>query len=465
MTASLLEKESTGGAIARIGFEYQDAYVLEHLPEWLAQGAFSHVVSEAIGDMEVCYFNPEGGICRVMYEAKNHTLTVSQFWDEITRFKEAFVSSPREFPRFVLVCRGYNSNTNPLVTKIERLRGVGSSYQPDSPILEVGRKELREWALKSGYPADLAEFALDHVEFITYASESADQAFIGELEEKLPELDLSGRQAARLRDLYKGQIARSSSMPVYRKELEAALCNLLGAEFEKWLSTPIKVHLLACAVPFSELGLDVGSFNSDARAVKSLKDWLALLAATERIAVFISESSLRRRIALDGKQRMSTACVLGYAFSATRGFFLNVEHNGILYSTAVHDRSAGAFFNAAVASGKDDMSEGIVCMGFPTAVGADIQLGSSEGGSKLPRLMLDSSRTIASIEDMNLAIAEAKNALVQFRSQNKISKLHLFLKAPSAFAMILGHRLNGVCSIQLNDWVDGHYIPTALLRS
>lgn len=465
MTASLLEKESTGGATARNGFEYQDAYVLEHIPEWLAQGAFSHVVSEAIGDMEVCYFNPNGGICRVMYEAKNHTLTVTQFWDEVARFKAAHETSPREFPKFALVCRGYNSKTNPLVTKLERLRGVGSSYEPNSPILEAGRKELLEWALKNGHQADLAEFALDHIEFVTYASESADQAFIGQLEEKLPELDLSSRLAARLRDLYKEQIARSSSTPVYRKELETALCDLLDTERQKWLSTPTRVHLLARAVPLFELGLDVGSFNGDARGAKSLDDWLALLVAAQRIATFIKESTLRRCIALDGKQRMSTSGLLGYAFSATRGFLLNVEHNGISYRTAIHDRSPGTFFNEVVISGDAQMSEGIVCIGFPTAVGADINPVSSGTAAKLPRLTLESSRTIANIEELNLSVAESKDALVRFRSQNQISKLHVFIKAPSVFAMVLGHRLNGVCVIQLNDWVDGRYVPTALLGS
>ena len=57
MTAGLLEKESTGGATARVGFGYQDAYVLQNLPRWLAQSAFSHVVSEAVGDVQVCYLS------------------------------------------------------------------------------------------------------------------------------------------------------------------------------------------------------------------------------------------------------------------------------------------------------------------------------------------------------------------------------------------------------------------------
>ena len=70
---------------------------------------------------------------------------------------------------------------------------------------------------------------------------------------------------------------------------------------------------------------------------------------------------------------------------------------------------------------------------------------------------------VANIEDLDLAVAESKDALVRLRSQNQISKLHVFIKAPSVFAMALGHRLNGVCAMQLHDWVDGQYVPTALL--
>ena len=56
------------------------------------------------------------------------------------------------------------------------------------------------------------------------------------------------------------------------------------------------------------------------------------------------------------------------------------------------------------------------------------------------------------------------NTFNSFKSENKLSKLHLFIKAPSVFAMVLGHRLNGICDIQLYDWVDGQYIPTAELN-
>ncbi|MFS2162395.1 SAVED domain-containing protein [Variovorax sp. Varisp62] len=52
---------------------------------------------------------------------------------------------------------------------------------------------------------------------------------------------------------------------------------------------------------------------------------------------------------------------------------------------------------------------------------------------------------------------------MRFRSEQKLARLHLFLKAPSFFAMALGHRLNAIGSVQLYDWVDGIYRPSAML--
>ena len=46
MSASLLEKQSTGGAIARVGFEYQDAFVLKNLPLWLSESENGNSIEE-----------------------------------------------------------------------------------------------------------------------------------------------------------------------------------------------------------------------------------------------------------------------------------------------------------------------------------------------------------------------------------------------------------------------------------
>lgn len=462
MTVSLLEKESTGGVTARVGLEYQDAYVLQNLPRWLSQSAFSHFVSEAAGDVEVCYFGRAGGMRRLMVEAKNHELTANAFWDEIKRFKQAHEASEQEFVRFALVCRGYNGKTSPFVAKLDRLRGVGASYQPDSVLLERDRQEVMTWAAKHNRSEELADFALRHVVFETYADESADNAFAGEIAQHLPTIDLSGRQAARLRDLFKEHINKSSSCPVHRKQLEADICEVMGEARGDWLSTPTRIHLHSRDSTLSQLTLPADSLVGPARSSKGAADWQELAAAAHEMADFMSRCTERRTVIVDGRQGMSAACVLGHAFRATSRFTLHVEYSGGVYRSDVYNQANGPFFQASLEATEVAAVHGVVSISFTTAVGTDLGLGVSavEG---LPRLTLDSGRAVTSQAEMNLAVAEAKAALVKFRSERRLQVIHLFIKGPSVFPILLGHCLNGICKVQLYDWVDGCYRATALL--
>ena len=461
MSASLLEKQSTGGAIARVGFEYQDAFVLRSLPLWLSQSAFSHIVSEALSDIEVCYFSSEKSL-HVMYEAKNHSLTATEFWDEIRRFKSLFDTHPKNFIWFNLVCPSYNTAISPLISKIDRLRGVGSSYDDDSSVSVNGRSEYLDWCVGKKIDFSLAEFALDYVGFITFNSENSESIFLSEIQDTI-NIELLRSQVKQLKDQFKNLISRSSFGPIYRKDFENFICHALEEDRSQWLLDPIKINLSASSSQYQDLNLDISDFNGPDRAQKTSSDWNNLIKKAVSIGDFIHSSGDRRTLLIDGKQRMSTACMLGYVFSATRNFLLEIEHNGLVYRTDDHKQKEGQFFTKIDAVERQGETEAIVTIGFPTAIGNDIDSTINEVKS-LPRLNLESSHAIDNMETLNLAVREAKSALVSFKSENKLSKLHLFIKAPSVFAMVLGHRLNGICDIQLYDWVDGQYIPTAELN-
>lgn len=465
MTAGLLENQSTGGAIARVGFEYQDSYVLQNLPRWLAQSAFSHVVSEAVGDVQVCYYAPGGAVRHLMVEAKNHGLSSTEFWDEVARFKKAHGASVLEHVRFSLVCPVYNSKTRPFVAMLARLCGVGSSYQSNSTILQRDRDEVLAWAEKQkDVSKELAEFALHYVDFATYSAESADTAFAGEVESHLPSIDLTGKQAARLRDRFKEHIANSSSGPVHRIQLETDLIEVLAGDCGRWTGTPTHVRLNGGGQTLELLGLPADEFVGPRRSAKVASDWQELSESAQDIAAFVALSTKRRSVLLDGRQGMSAACLLGHAFRATKNFVLHVEHNGALYRTDVYDQASGPFYQTSLQAGAAEAAQGVVSISFSTDVGTDldpVRIGISEG---VPVFSL-SGKPVANQAEMNLAVAEAKAALVKFRSEHRLKVLHLFIKGPAAFSMLLGHRLNGVCKVQLYDWVDGRYRATACLEA
>ena len=151
-------------------------------------------------------------------------------------------------------------------------------------------------------------------------------------------------------------------------------------------------------------------------------------------------------------------------YSSDVPFTLHVEHNGAVYSTDVYDQATGPFFNESLQHKASTAEQGVVSIAFTTALGSDLGLGVPAVDG-LPTLTLDSGRAVASQAEMNLAVAEVKAALVKFRSERRLKVIHLFLKGPSAFSMLLGHRLNGLCKVQLYDWVDGSYRATALLNA
>lgn len=462
MTSKLLAPTSTGGAVARTGFGYQDAFVLQNLPAWLAQGAFSQVVSESIGDVEVCYFSLDE-VRRRAYEAKDYQLTESQFWAEIRDFEAMHKASPSEYVEFVLVCAGFNSVVSPLVNKLERLRGVGTSYSSSSPIVADARDDIVNWIQSKGHDVAFAQFVIDRVWFMTFSSDSADTSFGGMVERHLPTIDLSGKQAAQLREHYKALIAQSCDAPVSRADLEQGITTVLQGDADSWLNTPTEVHLVQGSQGMEELALENGKFAGTERADRTPAEWAQLQNASEKVADFIKVSRPRCTVSFDGKQRMSLACVLGYAFSAVKGFTLAVRHNGNVYRTDDHSMASGPFFEDVPTADAGKGEDGVVCVGFPTPIGRDVASGTVGIPSAAPSLVLVSSLAITDIATLNQAVAHTKSQLVKFRSDRQLTTLHLFLKTPSFFAMVLGHRLNGLGRIQLYDWIDGRYVRTVVL--
>lgn len=461
MSLSLLDPNAKGGAVAREGFAYQDAFVLQHLPCWLAQSGFSHVVSESMGDVEVCYFCPRGGVRRRAYEAKDYALTESQFWSEVQDFLSMHKGAPDEYVEFCLVCGGYKTPVEPLLNMLNRLRGVGASYPKGSPITTQTREEIIGWIVSKGRTKELAEFIIDRVVFVVFDASTADTSFAGEMGDAFPALDLSIRKLEVLRDQYSRFVSTSALRPVWRVDLEQAAVSVLGSEAGEWLRQPIQLRVEEANACIEDLVLDVSGFVGPERACRTPDDWMRLKEQAEGIASFVKGSRLGNVVGVDVKLRMSMACLLGHVFSAVRGFTLSMRHNGGEYHTFDHSVTGTPFFVETATDNVLSSEEGVACIGFPTSIGTDIERSAPRHLATLPRLTLESRHAVPDMATLNQAVNEAKSSLVQFRSERGLRTIHLIVKAPSVFACLLGHRLNGVGDVQLYDWVDGKYVATA----
>lgn len=469
MTAPLFEAQATGGVVARGGFEYQDAYLLQHLPKYLAQGAFSHAVSELLGDIEVRYHRPAGGTCCVLYEAKGYQLCEKDFWIEIDRFAELHGKAPDEYVSFVLVCTDYLNKLAPLFNKLDRLRGPGASLNSDSTIRASAEADVVDTIVKLGRPRETAEFVLARVSFVTYSQANVAGGFGESLAEYLPAVaDMTVREQAAFQSACKQLVDGSTKGVVTRAALENALVQSAPSVAAVWVASPTNVLLKAEPVQgIEELALDVSDFNGDGRGALGSAAWSELQRRLEGLGAFVLASRTRRAVRISAKQRMSLACLVGFVFSATRGFTLQMVHNaGQVHDTANHERSTQTFFESdAVEAGQPGCAEGVVGICFPNPARSDVVAATSTGLLEVaPKLFLDSAAPVSDISTLNTAVAEAKTALSEFRSKHQLTRIHLFVKAPSFFAMALGHRINGVGAVQLYDWVGNGYAPTALVR-
>jgi hypothetical protein len=466
LNSPLFERQATGGAVARVGFEYQDAFLLGQIPELLSQSAFSHVVSECLGDIELRYHRPTGGTLCTAVEAKRDQLTVNDVWAEVARFVQMHEASPAEFVRFVLVCGDYAGTFSPLFNKLDRLRGVAASLNPDSAVLLAAQQEVEASIAAMGQAAATARFVRERVSFVKYSDNNVSGAFSTALSAHLPAVgDMRTREVTAFEARCKALVNESARGVVRRTDLEAALIQSAPDLASAWFATPSTVQLLPVPSPgIQQIWLDVGRFNGDGRGQLGSQAWADIQAQLTGVADFLHASRARTAVALSAKQRMSLAVTVGYCFSATRGFTLQMEYNaGPAFDTAKHDRAAGQFFKAPVETAGGGQ-EGMVSISLPYPGQVDvIAAAAGLGLFASPQLHLESAGVIDSLPMLNTAVHEAKAALVAFRAAHQLQRVHLFVKAPSVFAMALGHRLNGVGPVQLYDWVVNTYQPTAHL--
>lgn len=460
---------STGGAVARGGFEYQDAYALLNLPKWLSQDSFSGMVSELLGDIELTYYSI-GKPRHLCMEAKNHGLTNPGFWAEIAQFEALHASSPDTYIRFRFVSTATPPALAPMRNMLDRLRTVVEVYAERHPLRLEAEEEIVQWLIdKAKQPRARAEFVVRRVEFDDFDGD-ADQRFLSAFAEALPSLaDVPPSRVVKVKENWERLITHSAKGHVSRNEIEEQMILALNdTERAIWLGTASQ-PLLRCGitgerVPDSlDMAIDMRPFIDDTRASRTEAEWDELHRQTEAMGEFLAISRPRRRVRLNANLRMSAAVVLGSAFKATKGHGLQIEHRGNLFSLDDYTERSDLYFkNTLVAGGG---AEGVISIQIGMLTRADVQHEmASFGLGSAPSLFLESEEGITNVQTLNRAVAEAKRAIGTFRSNVKLSRLHLIIKGPSFFAIALGHRLNGLGSIQLYDWTGTRYSTTAVLQ-
>src|SRR5262245_15245667 len=85
---SLFAPRERGGVIAGLGFNFQDAYIVTVLPQWLADPAFSSFIKEGFDDIDVMFTSGSGTSTR-HYQLKDHRVSLAEFRKVVGDFATA----------------------------------------------------------------------------------------------------------------------------------------------------------------------------------------------------------------------------------------------------------------------------------------------------------------------------------------------------------------------------------------
>jgi hypothetical protein len=470
MDSMLLSPSTNGGNIAREGFDYQDDYILLNLGNWLACSGFCEFFNESLGDIEVGYLTAKGPR-RVCYEAKKTTLSPAEVWNEMCRFKEIFDKGDGLYTYFVLVMPDMPPTLLPLKSMLDTLRVKGSNFATGSTIYTEARDEAITWIKQKNQSAALAEFVAEYVCIENFILSNADREFQGSVTSTLPRLnEVTGRKLEVLRLAWKMLIERSVKGAVSRMAVEDHLLDALESDADIWRDHPTEIHL-ATGPSTSTHGLfdvcfNLIPFTDDGRHERTNADWQALVTDMETIGSFLRSSRPRRRIVLNAELRMSAAIAAGHAFRAVKGHELHIRHRDNVYAISDIVITQASSFECHEHGIPGQSSEGVAGIQIGLALKPHLDQACVQYGLQTnPLLLITTESPVLDSNSLNELVHEAKRALAIFKAERNLSKIHLFVKAPSFFAMALGYRLNGLGTINLYDWAGSDYRPTLVLET
>ncbi|PYP86154.1 MAG: hypothetical protein DMG65_19205 [Candidatus Angelobacter sp. Gp1-AA117] len=232
--------------------------------------------------------------------------------------------------------------------------------------------------------------------------------------------------------------------------LKKMLRNKTGA-----ITLGLQTRLVSPVAADTDLFLGWCSIYPDERPLAS--GCLAAHRALKNLSGVLSKAATRR-IQVQAKGHLSAGVALGAAFSRTTGFELEIEQNGQVWS------SQGALepFDLRIISNRLDANLSDICMTIAISRSETVAsvdraqevLGIPRGGRIVIEPEVGSSRQSIPSGGCARSIAgQAASALMKARAQWGLRKTHLFISAPFALAVLIGHELNALGPIDVYEHV------------
>lgn len=479
--ASLAAPTAMGGIIGGGGYDFQTRFIACHIPEWMAKSTFTQVFHEGTGDVDVEFGNSKTAE-REHIQVKDHEVKKKSKFENVI---EAFVGfdqgMPGAYKRFTLACPSLGPEIVRLKLGLERLRQGVSFFAGDPSALRDTFADVKGRINKLGLTG-YEQFILDKLYFqlgpIDYHHDGAScDAFIGSL---LKNPEYSGRLHEAVRPAYSALLrevnaARGKTLDrvTIQRLIEQALKDVAESSeaavnldvhnwtFEKYDREPDYV------IDWSSL------FKRGTRGVPPMKKWNEkLLPELNALKRKILKETDTRLIRLRGKNTLTTGIALGSTFPQNGGWVFEIPQPPLRApwrSDAVPvatypfktDETLGdprgdsiAYVFNIKGDALRDVEEYIANSRLRVKVVVAVEPAGSPGA-----LSIADDR-----EAVSLALG-ARDELHKVLTRHRVRITHLFFYGPFALSVFVGQILAAIGRVQLYEFQDPQYVPTASLRT
>lgn len=467
---SLLARDATGGGSAQAGFLFQDNFVLANLPRWLANDGFMQLTQEAMGDVEVWFYEPGKGPLPEYFQVKNHDVDLTDFRTIVEKF--ITLSQSGNYRRFSIICTGISDKLKPFVNALDRIQKLISPYDRT----EIGSQSLSQLATLGDERAlnhDEVEFLLRYVSIVddlAPAQEYGDALFRNALMEYFQEFnELPGALVTDALRRLRQMIHTHKAVPLNRRELETALFG--PSENSRPQRRPVRVHTIH-EIGNSEnpeaLQLDWKEFwGGEQRSFPPMDVWnYYLVEGLAELKHWIVENRTTRIIQLTGSRRLSSSIAFGSVFSAVSGFQVETWHSSDWWKTNDHANADTPDYGLDVSFSGGTADSIVVSIGIIRDIRAEVEMACKNLAlTELPILHVQGSQPIISAQHANRAVADIKQVIHDMVVAAAARQIHLFYAGPAHMALFLGHRLNAIAAlVQCYERTSvGVYVPTCTL--
>lgn len=472
---SLIEPQSRGGEIAGGGLSFQEEVLIAKVPYWLADEGFTSFIQESIGDAEAKFFVPGHTFQKEFIEVKNHSLSGTEFWQEIQRFYQVDRSNPNVYRRFYLVATGIVQKLNPLISALDRIRSTGDFHLDSSAIWNSSYDGYVEIVQRLEKDTAIANFIFDRVCIeLDWNSVKADG--YGLFESSLVQnfVDYEDLSARRLKEMYekiKTILRNHINKPIARAQIERCLESRQLSE--KSVSHKAIKLLTANSVAVDEnetaIVLRWADFFGSGRNYPRAEEWQnRLLKDLQQAKKWILTERATRRIHVMGSRRLSASVALGTVFSAVSGFSLEMDYrSGDIWKTDAHADRDTPRYNLSEYCQVNQSEVLAVSIGIPRSIASDVDNNLQRLGlADASVLHFHGKEAIISQQQANLVSSMLKERIRDKVISCNARVIHLFVAIPAPLAIFLGHRLNAMCVIQCYEWNNSfEYVSTCLLET